>query len=288
MLIRVAFITLIEQKILGAAQIRFGPTKVGYLGLLQPFADAVKLFMKETIFPTRRNFLFFIFLPVISLFLILILWVVMPFMFGGVDFELGVFYFICVRRLGVFPILVSGWVSNCKYSLLGGLRRVAQIISYEVRMIVILLSFIWLRGFFDFSFLLLNSLYFLNFFMFLPLAIIWFVSMLAETNRTPFDFSEGESELVRGFNTEYGAGDFTLIFIREYASIIFIRFIFSLLFLSDKAGLFFILKRFLVSYLFVWVRATLPRFRYDKLIALAWKKFLPIRLFCLWYLLFFL
>lgn len=282
LLISVAFITLMEQKILGGVQIRLGPNKVGYWGLLQPFADAVKLFVKEASIPRTSNLLLFIIIPFLSLFLVLRLWFVFPIKYGGIVFELSLIYFICVRGAGVFPILVAGWSSNSKYSLLGGFRAVAQIISYEVRLVMVLLRLVWIRGSFNFLDLIKNSEWCFGFFIFFPLRIVWFASRLAETNRTPYDFSEGESELVSGFNTEYRAGGFTLIFMAEYARIIFISLLFSLFFLRRSFFLLF-LKGFMVSFIFIWVRGTMPRFRYDKLIFLAWKRFLPVSLFALCY-----
>ena len=198
-------------------------------------------------------------------------------------FNFGVLYFICVRGVGVFPILAAGWGSNSKYSLLGGLRTVCQIISYEVRLALILLRLGWFIGSLDFNIIIISQSYFWNIIILLPLGMIWFVSRLAETNRTPYDFSEGESELVSGFNTEYSAGGFTLIFMAEYRSIIFMGLLFALIFLGRKFNFFIILKRFIVVFFFVWVRGTIPRFRYDKLMLLAWKKFLPLSLFFLCY-----
>lgn len=279
----VAFVTLLEQKVLGGIQIRLGPSKVGYWGLLQSFADAVKLFFKEIRIPRIRNISFFFFIPILSFFLVLFLWSVFPLCFGGLSFELGIFFFFCVRGIGVFPILVSGWTSNSKYSLLGGIRRVAQIISYEVRLAVVLLRLIWVSNSLRFYKIILNYKFCWGFFLFIPLSFIWFVSSLAETNRTPYDFSEGESELVSGFNTEYSSGGFTLIFLSEYASIIFISFLFSIFFFCSSIDIFFILKGFFLVFCFIWVRGTIPRFRYDKLIYLSWKRFLPIRLFVLFY-----
>lgn len=282
-LVRVAFITLIEQKLLRSVQIRVGPQKVGFWGLLQPFADAVKLFVKEISFCRIRNLFFFFIIPVLSLFIILVLWLVFPYKFGGMGFELGLIYFICVRGIGVFPILVRGWSSNSKYSFLGGLRAVAQIISYEVRLVIILLRLIWTCNSYNFNKIIESSYFRLNFYLLMPLAMVWFVSSLAETNRTPYDFSERESELVSGFNTEYSAGGFTLIFIAEYARIIFMRVLIALLFLRRARRTVFILKALLVGFAFIWVRGTIPRLRYDKLIFLAWKRFLPVRLFLFCY-----
>lgn len=280
-LIAVAFVTLIEQKVLGGLQIRLGPSKVGYWGLLQPFSDAVKLFLKEYTFPRLGNNGLFFFIPFLSLFLVLVLWGVTPTIFGGLTFELGLFFFVAVSSFSVFPILAAGWTSNSKYSLLGGLRAVAQIISYEVSLITVLLRFIWVKR--SLRFYQLMKFSFFSFGFFFPLRLIWFASRLAETNRTPYDFSEGESELVSGFNTEYSAGGFTLIFIAEYARIIFISLLFSVFFLQRGLGIFFLFKVFFVVFLFIWVRGTIPRYRYDKLINLAWKRFLPIRLVLLFY-----
>lgn len=283
MLIRVAFVTLMEQKILGGVQIRFGPTKVGYWGLLQPFADAVKLFLKEVRIPWGINVFYFFIGPFISIFIVLFLWFLFPFVWGGLDFELGLVYFICLGGLGVFPIFLRGWSSNSKYSLLGALRAIAQIISYEVSLSVVILRLVWVRGSFNLKVLLRNSFLRLGLFFFILLSFIWFSSSLAECNRTPFDFSERESELVSGFNTEYSSGGFVLIFLSEYASIIFMGLLFSLFFLRSSMNFFFIFKIFIVVFFFVWVRGTLPRFRYDFLIALAWKSYLPISLCALCY-----
>lgn len=282
-LVSVAFVTLLEQKVLRGIQIRLGPNKVGYWGLLQPFADAVKLFVKEATFPRIRDVYVYIIIPVLGLFLILTLWQVTPFLFGGLSFEFCILYFIVVRGVRTLPILLSGWVSNSKYSLLGGLRAVAQIVSYEVRLRLVLLRLIWVCSSFDFKILIKTINLAWGCLIFFPLAFVWFASSLAETNRTPYDFSEGESELVSGFNTEYSAGGFVLIFIAEYARIIFIGLLFSIFFLSGTLNIFLILKTFFVVFLFFCVRGTLPRYRYDKLMYLTWKRFLPIRLFCLRY-----
>nr|QFX74894.1 NADH dehydrogenase subunit 1 [Pleonexes koreana] len=281
--VTVAFVALLEQKVLGGIQIRLGPSKVGYWGLLQSFADAVKLFLKEVSAPRMSNFSFFFCMPIMSLFLVLFLWVVFPLIFGGISFELGIFFFFCVSGVGVFPILVSGWTSNSKYSLLGGMRSVAQMISYEVSLAVVLLSLIWVSCSLNFLLIVENYKFCWGILIFLPLALIWFASSLAETNRTPYDFSEGESELVSGFNTEYSSGGFTLIFMAEYASIIFMSFLFSVFFLTSSVNMVLIIKGFLIVFLFIWVRGTMPRFRYDKLMYLSWKSFLPISLLCLYY-----
>lgn len=190
-----------------------------------------------------------------------------PQTFGGFCFGLGLLFFVCLSRLAVFPILAAGWSSNSKYPILGGLRGVAQIVSYEVRLLTILLSLIWASNTLDFTEIQKNSGFSIGFFF--PLIIIWFVSRLAETNRTPYDFSEGESELVSGFNTEYRAGGFTLIFMAEYARIIFIGALFSIFFLFRVNGASLAFFCLTVVFIFIWVRGTLPRYRYDKLINLA-------------------
>nr|YP_009864990.1 NADH dehydrogenase subunit 1 [Daldorfia horrida]QKE42628.1 NADH dehydrogenase subunit 1 [Daldorfia horrida] len=276
-LVGVAFVTLFERKILGYIQIRKGPNKVGYMGVLQPFSDAVKLFTKEQIMPTMSNFLVYYMCPIFSLFLSLIVWVVMPYEVGLISFNMSVLFFFCCLSLGVYSTMVAGWSSNCKYSLLGSLRAVAQTISYEVSLALILLSFIVLIGGFSLELLtkFQSSMWFV--FISLPLSLIWFASCLAETNRTPFDFAEGESELVSGFNTEYGSGGFALIFMAEYASILFMSVLFVVIFLgSSPCSMMFYIKTVMVGFIFVWVRGTLPRLRYDKLMYLAWKSFLPV------------
>lgn len=283
LLVSVAFVTLIEQKLLGGIQIRLGPTKVGFWGLLQPFADAVKLFCKEVRVPWGINLFYFFLGPFVSIFIVLFLWFLFPLRGQGFDFELGLVYFICLGGLGVFPIFLSGWSSNSKYSLLGALRAIAQIISYEVRLSVVILRLVWVRGYFSLVKLLNDAFLRSGVLFFFILAYIWFASSLAECNRTPYDFSERESELVSGFNTEYRSGGFVLIFLSEYARIIFIGLLFVVFFLSSSSSVFFILKVFIVVFFFVWVRGTVPRFRYDFLIGLAWKRFLPISLCSLCY-----
>ena len=278
-LVGVAFLTLLEQKVLGYIQIRKGPNKVGFIGLLQPFSDAVKLFTKEITYPLLSNYIFYYFSPIFSLFLSLLIWMRIPYLIKLYSFNLGVLFFLCVIRMGVYTVIVAGWSSNSNYALLGGLRAVAQTISYEVSLVLILLSFIFLIG----NYNLLNFYEFQLYIWFIvfcfPLSLVWFASCLAETNRTPFDFAEGESELVSGFNVEYRRGGFALIFLAEYSRILFIRILFRVIFLGrDIYNFIFFLKITIISFLFIWVRGTLPRFRYDKLIYLAWKRFLPMSL----------
>nr|YP_010373928.1 NADH dehydrogenase subunit 1 [Coomaniella dentata]UPI13509.1 NADH dehydrogenase subunit 1 [Coomaniella dentata] len=278
-LIGVAFLTLLERKVLGYIQIRKGPNKAGFLGIPQPFSDAIKLFTKEQVYPLMSNYYIYYMAPVFNLFLSLILWMCMPFLGGLLNFNLGILFFLCCSSLSVYTIMIAGWSSNSNYSLLGSLRSVAQTISYEVSLILVLMPFLVLIT-------SLNLLDFLNyqkliwmFFISIPLALIWFTSSLAETNRTPFDFAEGESELVSGFNVEYSAGGFALIFMAEYANILFMSMMFALFFLGgDFLSFFFFFKLVFMSFVFLWVRGTLPRYRYDKLMYLAWKSFLPISL----------
>nr|QBP33895.1 NADH dehydrogenase subunit 1 [Klapopteryx armillata] len=278
-LVGVAFLTLLERKVLGYIQIRKGPNKVGFAGIPQPFSDAIKLFTKEQTYPVASNYLPYYFSPIFSLFLALLVWMIIPYYTGMYGFNLGLLFFLCCTSLGVYTVMIAGWSSNSNYALLGGLRAVAQTISYEVSMALILLSFVFLVGGYcllDFN-VFQGGIWFL--FITFPLALSWFASCLAETNRTPFDFAEGESELVSGFNVEYSSGGFALIFLAEYASILFMSMLFCVIFLGcDLFSLGFFVKLTFISFAFIWVRGTLPRFRYDKLMYLAWKSFLPLSL----------
>nr|YP_009968802.1 NADH dehydrogenase subunit 1 [Arria pallida]QNC71425.1 NADH dehydrogenase subunit 1 [Arria pallida] len=275
----VAFFTLLERSVLGYIHLRKGPNKVGFLGILQPFSDAIKLFCKEYMTPLISNYLLYYMCPIFSLFLSLILWMLMPYMSGLLTFNLGLLFFLSCISMGVYTIMLSGWSSNSNYALLGSLRAVAQTISYEVSLALILLSFVFLVS----SYSLLDFYYYQvgMWFLFfcLPLCMTWFVSCLAETNRSPLDFAEGESELVSGFNVEYGSGSFALIFLGEYSSILFMSMMMCILFLgSDLNSLFFYLKLIFIAFMYIWVRGTLPRYRYDKLMYLAWSSFLPLSL----------
>nr|ANH54444.1 NADH dehydrogenase subunit 1 [Cycloneda sanguinea] len=278
-LVGVAFLTLMERKVLGYIQIRKGPNKVGFMGLLQPFSDAIKLFSKEQVYPYMSNIMIFVISPMLNLILSLFLWLCMPFYCYLLKFNLSVLFFFCLSSLGVYMIMLSGWSSNSNYSLLGSLRSVAQTISYEVSMFLIMLSYLVLifsLNLFDFIFYQkLIWFIFLNF----PLSFMWFITSLAETNRTPFDLAEGESELVSGFNVEYSGFSFAFIFMSEYANILFMSMISVLIFLGGNFYSFvFFLKLVFLSFVWIWVRGSLPRYRYDKLMYLSWKVFLPVSL----------
>lgn len=285
-IVGVAFLTLLERRVLGYVHIRKGPNRVGFVGILQPFRDAIRLFSKEQYFPIVSNYLIYYFSPIFGFFLSLLVWLLIPYLSGFISFDLGLLFFLACTSLGVYTVIIAGWSSNSGYSLLGGLRALAQTISYEVRLAFILLSFVILVCRYNLAYFYFFQVYLWIIFLSLPLSFIWFISCLAETNRTPFDFAEGESELVSGFNVEYGSGGFALIFLAEYASILFIRLLFCIIFLgSDLYSFFFYVKLAFISFLFIWVRGTVPRFRYDKLMYLAWKRFLPLSLN---YLLFFI
>nr|YP_010946634.1 NADH dehydrogenase subunit 1 [Margattea nimbata]WGO57352.1 NADH dehydrogenase subunit 1 [Margattea nimbata] len=278
-MVGVAFLTLLERSVLGYIHIRKGPNSVGWFGLFQPFSDAVKLFLSEQTFPLISNYISYYYAPIFNLFLALIIWMLIPYLSGLIFFEMGFLYFLSCMSLGVYTVMVAGWSSNSNYSLLGGLRAVAQTISYEVSLALVMLSFIFLVGSYNLIMLFNFQSYFWLVFIFFPLGLIWFTSSLAETNRTPFDFAEGESELVSGFNVEYSSGGFALIFLAEYASILFMSMMMVMIFFGgDINNFFFYLKLVMISFLFIWVRGTLPRFRYDKLMYLAWKSFLPLSL----------
>nr|VFU78923.1 NADH dehydrogenase subunit 1 [Proasellus parvulus] len=277
-LVSIAFLTLFEQKILSYSQSRKGPVKVGFKGLFQPFSDAIKLFSKEVIMPRLANYLVYFFSPILALAIILTLWLVFPSLMGLNEIKFGVIFMMCCLSAGVYSLLGAGWSSNSKFALLGGLRAVAQVISYEVSFSLILLSFIVLMMSFEVeSFLKFSSVWLGA--MAPPLMMAWFISSLAETSRTPFDFSEGESEIVSGFNTEYSSGPFALFFLAEYGSILFMGVIFSFIFLGGaEVSLSLYLKICSMLFIFIWVRSTLPRLRYDKLMGLSWVVFLPVSL----------
>lgn len=276
---------LLERRVLGYIQIRKGPNKVGLLGIIQSFGDAVKLFVKEQFLPLNSNFLIYYFSPVFSLFLVLLVWLVLPYFSVLLRFSLGGLFFFCCISFGVYTLIGSGWSSNSSYAILGAIRGVAQTISYEVRMFIIFLSLVFLIGSYFFFEIAANQSIVWFVFLIFPIFICWLVSCLAETNRTPFDFAEGESELVSGFNIEYGRGGFALLFLAEYGRIIFIRYLLVYLFIGGLSSNFFLLNIFGVFFCFwfIWIRGTLPRYRYDKLIYLAWKSFLPVSLWYLFY-----
>nr|YP_009692448.1 NADH dehydrogenase subunit 1 [Rhagovelia reitteri]QEH58860.1 NADH dehydrogenase subunit 1 [Rhagovelia reitteri]QEH58961.1 NADH dehydrogenase subunit 1 [Rhagovelia sp. XD-2019] len=278
-LLSVAFVTLLERKVLGYIQLRKGPNIVGFMGLLQPFSDGLKLFFKEQTYLYISNYMIYYFSPIFMLMLSLSLWMLFPYLINVYFFDLGFLFFLTCTSLGVYGVLMCGWSSNSNYSLLGSLRSMAQTISYEVSMSMILLCLFL----FVFNFDLLSFYYFQDYVWFIffsfPLFFCWVGSFLAEVNRSPFDFAEGESELVSGFNVEYSSGSFAFIFLSEYMNIIFMSLLTVIFFLGCNLGFFsFFISIVLIVFLVIWVRGTLPRFRYDKLMYLTWKVFLPISL----------
>nr|YP_010360261.1 NADH dehydrogenase subunit 1 [Neptunea cumingii]ANS72691.1 NADH dehydrogenase subunit 1 [Neptunea arthritica]UNQ32874.1 NADH dehydrogenase subunit 1 [Neptunea cumingii] len=283
-LLAVAFFTLLERKGLSYIQLRKGPNKVGLMGLPQPIADAAKLLTKEIAKPTMANYSPYFMAPIFSFILALLLWQLYPSLYSCSYFKWGILFFLCVSGMNVYGTLLAGWASNSKYALLGSLRAIAQTISYEVSMVLVLLFPLFLVG--SFSFIEIKEsqeLVWLTFLM-VPVSFIWFVTCVAETNRAPFDFAEGESELVSGFNIEYGAAGFALIFLAEYANILVMSLFSALLFFGGSSLIFtesdigFMLKVLFFAFTFIWVRGSYPRFRYDLLMNLTWKGFLPASL----------
>lgn len=293
-ILSIAILTLLERKLLANFQRRLGPDVVGFYGLLQPIADALKLLFKEMIIPSIANLTVFLGAPILIFLVSLINWSIIPFSYGHVlveELHMGFLFIFAIASLGVYSIIMAGWASNSKYAFLGSLRSAAQVISYEVSIGLIVLLVIIYVGSFNLTTIVVAQRFCWNIVFLFPAFILFFVSALAETNRVPFDLPEAESELVSGYNVEYSAFTFALFFLAEYANIILMSVLVSILFLggwlcpSIFSFLFFfnnefvlIFKTLLVLYLFVLVRGALPRYRYDQLMQLGWVVFLPISL----------
>nr|AKS04127.1 NADH dehydrogenase subunit 1 [Parasagitta setosa] len=274
-MVAVAFFTLMERKVLGYIHIRKGPNKPGPAGLLVPFADAVKIFLKEMSYPLLSNKTLFNTIAILIMLVPMILWFVNPIESFHTDPKVMCIFVVAIASIGVYGTLGAGWSSNSKYSLLGALRAVAQTISYEVSMTIIILTSV-IFFFYDMTQEKSVSIWGWNFLI----TMMFAVSVLAEANRSPFDFAEGESELVSGFNTEYSSVLFVMVFLAEYMSILFMSFLCSMLFLASSIVELFA-GGITISFFYIWARGTLPRFRYDQLMYLAWKVFLPMSLFIL-------
>jgi len=293
LLIAVAYMTYAERKIMAAMQMRVGPNVVGPFGLLQPFADAAKMLMKETIIPSGASRGLFIFAPMLTFLLAMIAWAVIPVAEGWAiaDINVGILYLFAISSLGVYGIIIAGWASNSKYAFLGALRSAAQMVSYEVSMGFVIVTVLLCVGSLNLTAIVLAQKTVWFFIPLFPMFIIFFISTLAETNRPPFDLAEGESELVAGFMVEYSSMTYALFFLGEYANMFLMSAMTTTLFLGGwlppvdvaplnwvPGPLWFILKVCLCMFTFVRVRATFPRYRYDQLMRLGWKVFLPISL----------
>nr|YP_009369679.1 NADH dehydrogenase subunit 1 [Narcine brasiliensis]YP_009369692.1 NADH dehydrogenase subunit 1 [Narcine bancroftii]AMB36418.1 NADH dehydrogenase subunit 1 [Narcine brasiliensis]AMB36431.1 NADH dehydrogenase subunit 1 [Narcine bancroftii] len=285
-LLATAFLTFLERKILGYMQLRKGPNIVGPYGILQPIADGLKLFTKEPIRPSFSSQTLFLLAPTTALTLALLMWMPLPFPHAILNINLGLLFILAISSLTVYTILASGWASNSKYALMGALRAVAQTISYEMTLGLIFLSLIIMTGGFTLHTFNLTQETIWLILPTWPLAMMWYISTLAETNRAPFDLTEGESELVSGFNIEYAAGPFALFFLAEYSNILMMNTLSVILFLGtsynplmpELTTFNLMTKTALLTILFLWMRASYPRFRYDQLMHLVWKNFLPLTL----------
>ncbi len=293
LLIGVAYLTYAERKVLGAMQMRKGPNVTGPFGLWQPFADAIKMLMKETVIPTGANRALFVLAPVITFGLAVTAWVVIPVNdhWGIANINVGILYLFAISSLGVYGIIIAGWASNSKYAFLGAMRSAAQMVSYEVSMGFVIVTVLVCAGSLNLNDIVLAQRHIWFAIPLLPVFVIFFISGLAETNRAPFDLAEGESEIVAGFFVEYSAMSFALFFLGEYANMFLISAMTTTLFLGGWLsplpfvpfiwipGVFwFLLKVFICLFVFIWIRATLPRYRYDQLMTLGWKVFLPLSL----------
>ena len=297
LLLGVAYLTLAERKVLAAMQLRKGPNVVGPFGLLQPLADGLKLLLKETVIPSGANPVVFIAAPMVTFILAVVAWAVIPFGYGLVlaDINVGVLYLFAISSLGVYGIIMAGWASNSKYAFLGALRSAAQMVSYEVSIGFVIISVLLCVGSLNLSDIVLaqkNAMWFAV--PLFPMFVVFFISALAETNRAPFDLPEAEAELVAGYNVEYSAMTFALFLLGEYANMILMSAMTTILFLGGwlpplsiapftwiPGPIWFALKIALCLFVFLWVRATFPRYRYDQLMRLGWKVFLPFSLFWL-------
>jgi NADH-quinone oxidoreductase subunit H len=289
LLIGVAYLTYAERKVLGSMQLRRGPNVVGPFGLFQPFADAIKLVMKETIIPTGANRVLFLMAPVLTFVLALMAWAVIPVNngWGIANINVGVLYLFAISSLGVYGIIIAGWASNSRYAFLGALRSAAQMVSYEVSMGFIMVTVLICAGSLNLNAIVLAQRHIWFCVPLFPMFIMFFISTLAECNRCPFDLPEGESEIVAGFFVEYSSMSFGLFYLGEYANLILMSSLTTVLFLggwlaplglptpSWMGPLWFIAKVCMVLFMFLWVRATFPRYRYDQLMRLGWKVFLP-------------
>ncbi len=293
LLIGVAYLTYAERKVLAAIQLRRGPNVVGPFGLLQPFADALKMLMKETIVPSGANRVLFLLAPMLTFALAMLAWAVIPVADGWVaaDINVGILYLFAISSLGVYGIIIAGWASNSKYAFLGAMRSAAQMVSYEVSMGFVLVSVLLCVGSLNLSDVVRAQRHLWFCLPLFPMFIVFFISALAETNRSPFDIPEGESEIVAGFFVEYSAMSFALFFLGEYANMILMSAMTTILFLGGWLAPFniepftwipgviwFVLKICCVLFCFLWVRGTFPRYRYDQLMRLGWKVFLPLSL----------
>jgi NADH-quinone oxidoreductase subunit H len=294
LLIAVAYFTWFERKVMAAMHLRMGPNVVGPWGLLQPFADAVKMFVKETILPTSANKIVFLIAPILTFVLALVAWAVIPFGEGLVvsDLNVGILYLFAISSLGVYGIIMAGWASNSRYAFLGALRSAAQMVSYEVSIGFVMITVLMVVGSLNLSDIVMAQQKIWFVIPLLPMAVVFFISALAETNRVPFDLPEAESELVAGYQVEYSAMTFGLLFMGENMNLILMSGLTVILFLGGwlppfdiapftwiPGPIWFIAKIVVMLFVFVWIRATFPRYRYDQLMRLGWKVFLPLSMF---------
>jgi NADH-quinone oxidoreductase subunit H len=293
LIICMAYLTLVERKVIAAMQLRKGPNVVGPFGLLQPIVDGVKLMLKEVIVPTQSNKFLFVLAPVITFVLALTGWAVIPFGEGLVlsNINVGVLYLLAISSLGVYGIIISGWASNSKYAFLGAIRSAAQMVSYEVSIGFCIITVLLVTGTLNLTEIVMHHTTIIQKILLFPMFIIFFISTLAETNRHPFDLPEAEAEIVAGYNVEYSSMTFALFFLGEYMNMILMSSVSSILFLGGwlppfgiealhfiPGFVWFALKVSALLFVFIWVRAALPRYRYDQLMRLGWKVFLPFTL----------